>query len=129
MNPADVNPLAHPSYQQPIQKNKEQNNKAVEQIKTDTVTISQEAIAKSFNLKESAEASDEKVTNEIKGSSLSSLLKFLTKSDTSGKLDTASAIDQVTISGVALLKSLILKALSESSSGNNPASSYDKLRP
>ena len=74
MNPADVNPLAHPSYQQPMQKNKEQNNKAVEQIKTDTVTISQEAIAKSSNLKESAEASDEKATNEIKGSSLSSLL-------------------------------------------------------
>ena len=133
MNPADVNPLAHPSYQQPMQKNKEQNNKAVEQIKTDTVTISQEAIAKYSNLKESAEASDEKsdekATNEIKGSSLSSLLKFLTKSDTSSKIDDASAIDQVTISAVALLKSLILKALSESATGNNPASSYDKLRP
>jgi hypothetical protein len=116
-----------------MQKNKEQNNKAVEQIKTDTVTISQEAIAKSLNLKESAEASDEKsdekATNEIKGSSLSSLLKFLTKSDTSSKIDDASAIDQVTISAVALLKSLILKALSESATGNNPASSYDKLRP
>lgn len=129
LNPADVNPLASPAYQHPIHNIKELNNKANDQIKTDTVTISQEAVAKSVELKTSEETSNKKVTNAIKESSQSTQLQLVAKSDVTSKEDSASSIDQLTISSEASLKSSILKALSEAAMINNPETAYENLRP
>jgi hypothetical protein len=127
MNPADVNPLAHPAYQNPPHKIKELNNKAVEQIKTDTVTISQEAIAKSLELSSSEEASDKKGASEIKDTTQVPQLQSQVKTDDSSKNNAALFTDQVTISKEASLKSALFQSIAEAASSSNLESAYKKL--
>jgi hypothetical protein len=128
LSAADVNPLAHPAYQNPSLRIKELNNKAVEQIKTDTVTISQEAIAKSLELSLSEEASGKKGSNEIKDAPKVNQPKSQVSPDVTGKNNSESSMDQVTISKEASLKSALFRSIAEAASVGNPQSSYEKLR-
>jgi hypothetical protein len=128
LNPADVNPLAYPSYQHSIQKIKELNNKAIEQIRTDTVTISQEAIAKSLALNSLDWTSANNTASEIKRSSQATQPQFITKSDAVSTSDASLSIDQVTISSEALIKSTLLKDLSEAVNSSKPENTYEMLR-
>jgi hypothetical protein len=126
-NPADINPLANPAYQNPVQKIKELDNKTLKEIKTDTVTISQEAIAKSSETNLPIVTSDEKNAESVKAQSIHSQL--ITKSDLSDKESAALAIDEVSISSAALIKSTIFSALSNSAISNKPELAYEKLLP
>jgi hypothetical protein len=127
-NPADVNPLAYPSYQHPIQKIKEQNNKAIEQIKTDTVTISQEAIAKSLALNPLDLTSTNNTASQVTRSSQITQPQFITKSNATTASDASLSIDEVTISSEALIKSTLLKALSDAVKKSQPETAYEMLR-
>ncbi len=129
MSPPDVNPLANPSYQHPIHKIKELNSKAIEQLKTDTVTISQEAVAKSVELNSTEGSPREKASSEIIASSQSTQLPSRSLSDTTINDTASSSTDQVTISSEASMKSSILIALTEAASLNKPETTYDKLKP
>ncbi|GAM07739.1 hypothetical protein OR1_00007 [Geobacter sp. OR-1] len=129
MKPEDVNPLAQPAYLNPSQKAKENDAKAIEQIKTDTVTISQEALTRSRAAQLSEQSSDKKAPTEIKGYSTSSAQpQDVVKSDSTDTGDRPSNVDRLTISSEAMRKSSILKALSVLANSNNPESAYEKLR-
>jgi hypothetical protein len=127
MNAADVNPLAHPAYQNPLHKTKELNNKTIEQIKTDTVTISEEALAKSLEPFSSAGASDKKAADEVKVSSTVAQSQSQAKTEVTSKNDTAPSVDQVTISKEASLKSALLQSIEEAANVITLESAYEKL--
>lgn len=128
--PAEVNPLALPAYQQSVSKINEQNNKSFAQVKTDSVIISQEAIAKSLELLSSEGPSDKNPISQINGSAQSNQYQFITKlSDSISPNGGSSSSDEVSISSEAYIKSSLSQVLSELFlSRNNQESAFEKLK-
>lgn len=113
MNPAEVNPLASPGYQQTVNKNLEQTNKAIEQIKTDTVTLSQEAIARSMEVNTSDDTTGKKSVTQVNGAIQSTQQQFITKTGSNSNNDNAPSPDQVSISREAYVKLSLFNAISD----------------
>lgn len=113
MKPEDINPLAHPAHLNPAQKSRQQNNKTIEQRRTDTITLSREAIEKSQSPQVPVPTSGNKTAPGIKASPATSRPQPALSRDTSGTSDTSSPVDQLTLSSEALFKSSLFKALSQ----------------
>lgn len=113
MKPKDINPLAHPAYLNPAQKNREQNDKTIEQRRTDTITLSREAITKSQSPQVPEPTPGNKSAPGINASPASSRPQFAPSRDTTGTGYTSSSVDQLTLSSEALIKSSLFKALSQ----------------